>query len=173
MGDFLIISCLNCTQISQNQAWWPPICFAWMKPMYFLEYFWRFSRKWHHFCFFVVTHLNQIRFRSSIFQPVWPWNLMTQKNNRATLLCYFKVFASFRSHWWIQTGVKVRKRLIWVKIDAFFQPCDLKIWGTTFKNSRAPLQCYFKHCAAFRSHWWIQTRVTAWKRPIWVKCYNF
>ena len=29
-----------------------------MKPMYFLEYFWRFSRKWHHFCFFVVTHLN-------------------------------------------------------------------------------------------------------------------
>ena len=42
---------------------------------------------------------------------------MTPKNNRAPLLCYLKLFASFRSHWWIQTGVTVRKRLIWVKID--------------------------------------------------------
>ena len=42
---------------------------------------------------------------------------MTPKNNRAPLLCYLKFFASFRSHWWIQTGVAVRKRLIWVKID--------------------------------------------------------
>ena len=45
---------------------------------------------------------------------------MTPKNNRAPLLCYFKLFASFRSHWWIQTGVKVRKRLIWVNIRRFF-----------------------------------------------------
>ena len=37
------------------------------------------------------------------------------------------------------------------------------------KNNRGPLLCYFKLCAAFRSHWWIQTGVTAWKRPIWVK----
>ena len=70
---------------------------------------------------------NQIGFKSSIFQPVWPWNLMDdQKNNRAPLLCYFKLFASFRSHWWIQTGVTVRKRLIWVKIDAFFSCVTLK-----------------------------------------------
>ena len=39
----------------------------------------------------------------------WPW-----KNNRAPLLCYFKLCASFRSHWWIQTWVTVRKRLSWV-----------------------------------------------------------
>ena len=53
--------------------------------------------------------------------------LMTLKNNRAPLLCYFKLFASFRSHWWIQTEVTVRKRLIWVKIDAFLAvwPCNL------------------------------------------------
>ena len=53
---------------------------------------------------------------------------MTPKNNRALLLCYFKLFASFRSHWWIQTGVSVWKRLIWVKIDDFFiavGPCSL------------------------------------------------
>ena len=57
------------------------------------------------------------RFFSPCDLDIW-W--MTQKNTRAPLLCYFKLFASFRSHWWIQTGVTVRKRLIWVKIDAFF-----------------------------------------------------
>ena len=35
---------------------------------------------------------------------------MTLKNNRATLQCYFQLCASFCSHWWIQTGVTVRKR---------------------------------------------------------------
>ena len=44
---------------------------------------------------------------------------MTFKNNRAPLLCYFKLCASFRTHWWIQTGVTVWKRLIWVKIDDY------------------------------------------------------
>ena len=39
---------------------------------------------------------------------------MTLKNNRAPLLCYFKLCASFRSHLCIQTGVRVRKRLSWV-----------------------------------------------------------
>ena len=39
----------------------------------------------------------------------------------------------------------------------FFEPRDLEIWRMTFKNNRAPLLCYFKLCAAFRSHWWIQT----------------
>ena len=44
---------------------------------------------------------------------------MTLKNNRAPLLFYFKLCASFRSHWWIQTWVTVRKRPIWVKFDDF------------------------------------------------------
>ena len=42
---------------------------------------------------------------------------MTFKNNRVTLLCCFKLCASFRSHEWIQAGVTVRKRPVWVKID--------------------------------------------------------
>ena len=62
---------------------------------------------------------------------------MTLKNNRAPLLCYFKLFASFRSHWWIQTGVTVWKRLIWVKIDDFFYLCDLAVWRMPLKNNRA------------------------------------
>ena len=35
--------------------------------------------------------------------------LVAAKNNRAPLLCYFKLCSSFRCHWWIQTGVTVRK----------------------------------------------------------------
>ena len=97
---------------------------------------------------------------------------MTLKYNRALLLCYFKLCASFRSHWWIQTGVTVRKRPIWIKIDDFL-PCELAIRRMILKNNRAPLLCYFKLCAAFCSHWWIQTGVIIRKRPIWVTFGDF
>ena len=50
--------------------------------------------------------------------------------------------------------------------------CDLEIWRMTLKNNRAHLLCYFKLCASFRTHWWIQTWVSVWKRPIWVKFDN-
>ena len=50
--------------------------------------------------------------------------LMTLKNNRAPLLCCFKLCASFLSHQWIKTRVTVRKNPIWVKIDDFF----LAVW---------------------------------------------
>ena len=54
----------------------------------------------------------------TIFRAVWPWNL-TFKTNRSPVVCNFKLCASFCSHCWIQTGVKVRKRPIWVKFDDF------------------------------------------------------
>ena len=44
---------------------------------------------------------------------------MTLENNRASLPCCFKLCATFHSHWWIQTGVTVRKRPIGVKFDEF------------------------------------------------------
>ena len=52
---------------------------------------------------------------------------MTLKNNRAPLQCCCKLFAPFHSHWWIQTGVTVRKRPIWVKFDDFLScmTCNL------------------------------------------------
>ena len=59
---------------------------------------------------------------------------MTFKNNRAPLLCYFKLCVSFRSHWWIQTGVTVRKRPIWIKIDDFFSRVTLKFDGWPSKT---------------------------------------
>ena len=164
-----------------------------------------------------TPNLGQIwRFLEPCDLEIWH---MTLKNNRAPLLCYFKLYASFHSHRWFQAGVTVRKHPIWVKIDdflsrvtlqfdvwpwkiighlfyatssfvhhfvaisdfklelqsgnaqlgqmrRFLEPCDLEIWRMTLKNNRAPLQCYFKLCASFCSHWWIQTGVTVRKRPI-------
>ena len=55
----------------------------------------------------------------------------------------------------------------------FFELCDLEILRMTLKSNRAPLLCYFKLCASFRTHWWIQTWVTVRKRPIWVKFGDF
>ena len=95
-----------------------------------------------------------------IFGPcdveIWP---VTLKNNTAPVLYYFKLCASFHSHKWIQTGVRVRKRSIWVKIVDFLAIVTLKFDPMTFKNNRAPLLCYYKLCASFHSHQWIQTGV--------------
>ena len=44
---------------------------------------------------------------------------MTLENHRASLLCCFKLCATFHSHWWIETGVTVGKHPIWVKFDDF------------------------------------------------------
>ena len=90
---------------------------------------------------------------------------MTLKNNRAPLLYYFKLCAAFRSHWWIKTGVTVRKRLIWVKIDDFLAVWP---WNLTDDN-RAHLLSIIKLYASFRHQIWIQTGVTVRKRVIWVK----
>ena len=109
---------------------------------------------------------QMLRFLEPCDLEIWR---LTFKNNRAPLLCYFKLFASFRSHWWIQTGVKSPETPNLGQIRRFLEPCDLEIWRMTFKNNRAPLLCYFKLCAAFPSHWWIQTGVRVRKRPIWVK----
>ena len=59
---------------------------------------------------------------------------MTLKNNKAPLLCYFKLCASFRSHLCIQTGVTVRKRPIWVKLGDFYSRVTLKFDGWPWKT---------------------------------------
>ena len=75
-----------------------------------------------------TPNLGQIRrFLEPCDLEIW-W--MTLKNNRAPLLYYFKLYASFRSHRWIQAGVTVQKRPIWVKIDDFFSCVTLQfdVW---------------------------------------------
>ena len=44
------------------------------------------------------------------------------------------------------------------KICDFFALCDLEMWQMTLTDNRASLLCYFKLCASFHSHRWIQTR---------------
>ena len=118
-----------------------------------------------------TPNLGQIqRFLEQCDLEIWR---MTLQNNSAPLLCYFKLCAAFRSHWWIQTGVTVRKRPIWVKFRQFLEPCDLEILRMTLQNNRAPFLCYFKLCASFHSHWWIQIWVTVRKRSIRVKIDDF
>ena len=59
-----------------------------------------------------TPNLGQIRrFLEPCDLEIWR---MTLKNNRAPLLCCFRLCAWFHCHMWIQTGVRVRKRLSWV-----------------------------------------------------------
>ena len=51
---------------------------------------------------------------------------MTSKSYRAPLLHYIKLCASSQTPRWIQTGVTVRKRSIWVKISDFLSCVTLK-----------------------------------------------
>ena len=111
-----------------------------------------------------------------IFSPcdldIW-W--MTPKNNRAPLLCYFKLFASFRSHWWIQTGVTVRKRLIWVKIDAFLSRVTLKFDGwpsKTIGHLFYVTSSFVQHFVAI-DEFKLELQSGVRKRLIWVKINAF
>ena len=59
---------------------------------------------------------------------------MTLENNRAPLLYYIKLCASFQSHGWIKTWVTVRKRSILVKIGNFLSCVILKFDGWPWKT---------------------------------------
>ena len=101
----------------------------------------------------ILLKLGSNWFLSPCDHEIW-W--MTLKSNRAPLLYYVNLCASFQIHRWIQTGVTVRKLSIRVKIVIFFVPCDLEIWWMTLKNHRASLLYYVKLCASFHSHQLIQ-----------------
>ena len=74
---------------------------------------------------------------------------------------YFKAIGDFK----VELGLET---LNWDQNLRFSVLCDLEIWRMTLKNNRAPLLCYFRLCASFHSHWWIQTGVTIRKRLNWV-----
>ena len=59
----------------------------------------------------------------------WP-----KKNNRALLLYYVKLCASFQIHWWIKTGFTVQKRSIRVEIDDMLSRVTLKFDGWPWKT---------------------------------------
>ena len=66
------------------------------------------------------------RFFAPCDLKIW-W--ITLKNNRAPLLCCFKLCASFQSHRWIQTKVTVWKRSILAKMADFLPHVTLKFDG--------------------------------------------
>ena len=120
------------------------------------------------------SNLTQIGLKSLIFCPcdleIW-W--MTPKNYKGTssmphqALCIISD-PSVNSNWSYSPETPNLGQIRW-----FLESCDLEIWWMTLKNNRAPLQCYFKLCASFRSHRWFQTGDTVRERPIWVKIDDF
>ena len=64
-------------------------------------------------------------------REIW-W--MTSKNNRALLLYYVKLCASFQIHWWIQTGFTVQKLSIRVEIGDMLSRVTLKFDGWPWKT---------------------------------------
>ena len=58
---------------------------------------------------------------------------MTLKNNRAPLLCCFQLCAWFHCQMWIQTGVRVRKRLSWV-LTSVTLTFDIWPWPFTWTS---------------------------------------
>ena len=99
----------------------------------------------------------------------WPWKTIGHLFCAATsLVRHFIVISEFKLE--LQSG----NAQFGSKSAICFVPCDLEIWHMTLTNDRAPLLCYFKLCASFRSHWrWIQTGVTARKHSIWVRNDDF
>ena len=59
---------------------------------------------------------------------------MTLENNRAPLLYFIKLCASFQNHGWIQTGVTVRKPSIRGQIGNFLSRVTLKFNGWPWKR---------------------------------------
>ena len=53
--------------------------------------------------------------------------------------------------------------------------CPRWLWKLTYdlENNKAHLLCCFNLCASFHRQWWIQTGVTVWEHPIWVKIDDF
>ena len=97
----------------------------------------------------------------------------TLKNNRAPLLYYIKLCASFKAMGEFELEYSPEALNLGQNLWFFFVPCDLEIWWVKLKNNRVPLLCCFKDCASFHSHLWIQTGLTALKGPIWVKINSF
>ena len=85
---------------------------------------------------------------------------MTLKTNRTPFLCCLKLYASFGSNQWIQTGVTVRKCRISVKIGDFLSCVTLKfdrwLWKTIGQLFYAPSSCmhHFVGICEFKLEWW-------------------
>ena len=107
-----------------------------------------------------LVFLLKIGFKSLIFWPMWPGNLMEDLTRQIWGIwklrpAYSPEMPNLGQNRWC------------------FVPFDFEIWWITLENNRASRLCCFKLCATFHSHLWIQTGFTVRKRPIWVKFDDF
>ena len=120
----------------QKHPIWVKICNFWSRVTLKFDR-WPWKTIGHLFCAtlsFVCHFLANGRFKlelqprnaqfgskSAIFHPMWPWNLMDdlENNNRAPLVCYFKLCASFNKPRWNKTRVTVRKLPLTLKYDGW------------------------------------------------------
>ena len=99
---------------------------------------------------------------------------MTLRNNRAPLLYYIKLCASFQSHSWIQTAVPVQKCSICVKIADFLSRVTLKfdgwqtIWHLFYATSS--FVNHFKAIGEFKLEWQSGNAQFRSKSAIFIPC---
>ena len=87
---------------------------------------------------------------------------MSLKNDRVSLLCYFKFLHHFLAIGEFKLGLQSGNAQSGSNSTIFRAMWP---WNLTFKTNRSPLLCYFKLCASFCSHWWIQTGVKSPETP--------
>ena len=98
---------------------------------------------------------------------VWPWKTIEHLfYSTSSFVHHFVAISQFKQEL-LSGNAHLRSK------SQFLIPCDLEIWWMALQNYRAPLLCYFKICASFHNHRWIQTWVTVRKCPIWVKIGDF
>ena len=120
------------------------------------------------------SNLNEIGFKSSILQPVWPWNLKDDLANTIEHLSNSTL--SFVHHFTSIGEIKLELQsgnTSWSQNQRFFVLCDLEIWWMTLKITRTPLLCCFRLCASLHSHRWIQSGFIVRKRSIRDKIDDF
>ena len=98
---------------------------------------------------------------------------MTLENDRASLLCCFKLCATFHIHWWIQTGITVRKRPFWVKFDDSESRVTLKFDGRPWKTIGHLYYATSSSMHHFVAIGEFKLELTVRKRRIWVKFHDF
>ena len=112
--------------------------------------------------------------KSPIFLAVWPRNFTDDPPKQyGTSSMLLQALCSIQyplvNSNWSYSPETPNLGQIW----RFLEPCDLEIWRMTLQYNRAPLLGYFKLCASFHTHWWIQISVTVRKRSIRVKIDDF
>ena len=114
--------------------------------------------------------LLKIGLKSSIFQSMWPSNLMDDLKKQQGTFSVLHQALCIISNPLVNSNCSCNPETLNLGQNWRFSVlCDLEIWWMTLTNNRAPLLCYVKLCKSFQSHRWIQAGVTVQKRSILLK----